>query len=176
MERRSVHPIPIPAGYVDWAKKTRDEFDALKRGDKFKNKGNWKGFITERLFDEFLQEHCKKSYSWYTIGLTGKDFINKDLRDPDFKIDGFTIDTKGLATPDLIVTVEPEIEGVQGKYTKYDYYVLFTFNKRDDPTIAYIQGYASKDTVHNRKSEIMKGNTVKIVRGPEIKPIWGLIE
>ena len=78
--------IPIKQEEVEEAKKTMAKFDAQKTYNKFVCKTNYIGLLGEMVLDRYLNEN-NVNHEWI-------EFVKKGWNEPDFKINGKSIDLK----------------------------------------------------------------------------------
>ena len=128
---------------VAQAKEMRDKLDAIKTYNKINSKNNYIGVLGEIVLHRYLKENDIE-HVWIEFL---KD--NKGWNEPDFLIQGKTIDLKTTRGVDMWFQ-DP----------KFDLYVHASINNRD--TVMKVDGIA---TAH-RLNEYIKDNTAKkVIRG-----------
>ena len=129
--------IPIPDGYVDWAKEETKKFDEQKVHDKYAFGGNYIGILSERIFDEWLTKH-QVPHTWLK-------FIKQDYSKPDFIINNHEFDLKCTFGQVLYI-----------KDIKHEYYIFSRVNGNLKTlfVIGFIKGQKIKRLIEEDKLEL----------------------
>ena len=113
---------------VEQAKRITAEFDAQKTYNKFECSHNYIGYLGELVLDRYLTDN-DISHEWVC-------FVKQGWTQPDFKINGLSVDLKTSYT-----------SGLWFQRPIYDVYIQAQLN--EDNTILTINGCISKELLAN---------------------------
>lgn len=116
----------VPDEIIEQAKEEMLEFDKQKTYNKFVCNHNYIGLLGEMMFNQYLNEN--------NIPHTWVQFTKKGWNQPDFIINGKTVDIKTTYSDSLWFTSP-----------KFDVYVLCKLTK--DDKVIDIQGYITKEDI-----------------------------
>lgn len=126
---------------IEHSKEVADSFDKIKVYNKIDCVNNWKGYLGELVFEDYLKENG--------INHTWHNFVKNTYEYPDFTINGEDIDVKVSDDGNLWIQ-EP----------KWDKYILMRYEERLSSMI--ILGYIQR---YSLKAKIETGKAKQVIRG-----------